>query len=238
MQSHGLHGFPATAEGGYLFLTKQVQMCRMVTAASSIAKAPRGDDDCASAVFIAIGVFGLAGIAWAVSDAIDRHHDRIALKGLDGKPSPVALTVGERAPRHSRQPDPLPRRPARRAGDRGRPPPPLAEPRRLQRGARGGFSRRLADGAARLRHDHRGGDPARFDRRVLPISTAATSPVAPVDGPGHLVGRHDGCRTPPGAARSSISIPPAKTPMSSAASPRRPRRSPRPASARSISATG
>ena len=47
------------------------------------------------AVFLALVVaLGLAGIAWAVNDAINRHHDRIALKGLDGKPSPIALTVG------------------------------------------------------------------------------------------------------------------------------------------------
>ncbi|HET7717186.1 MAG TPA: hypothetical protein VFK86_16305 [Bauldia sp.] len=36
----------------------------------------------------------LAGVAWAINNAIDRYHDRVALKGLDGKPSPVALTVG------------------------------------------------------------------------------------------------------------------------------------------------
>jgi len=41
-----------------------------------------------------VTAFGLAGIAWAVNGAINRHHDRIALKGLDGKPSPIALTVG------------------------------------------------------------------------------------------------------------------------------------------------
>jgi hypothetical protein len=29
-----------------------------------------------------------------VNDAIERHHDRIALKGLNGKPSPIAVTVG------------------------------------------------------------------------------------------------------------------------------------------------
>ena len=43
---------------------------------------------------VPVVILGLAGIAWAVNDAIDRHHDRIALKGLDGKPSPIALTVG------------------------------------------------------------------------------------------------------------------------------------------------
>ena len=45
------------------------------------------------AVVIA-AILGLAGIAWTVNDAIGRHHDRIALKGLNGKPSPVAVTVG------------------------------------------------------------------------------------------------------------------------------------------------
>ena len=42
-------------------------------------------------------IVGLAGIAWGVNDAINRHHDRIALKGLDGKPSPVAVTIGSEA---------------------------------------------------------------------------------------------------------------------------------------------
>jgi hypothetical protein len=39
-------------------------------------------------------IVGVAGLAWSVNDAIGRHHDRIALKGLNGKPSPVAVTVG------------------------------------------------------------------------------------------------------------------------------------------------
>lgn len=46
-------------------------------------------------VFLVIA--GLAAIAWAVNDAIDRHHDRIALKGLNGKPAPVAVTIGSEA---------------------------------------------------------------------------------------------------------------------------------------------
>ena len=43
---------------------------------------------------VTAAILGLAGIAWTVNDAIGRHHDRIALKGLNGKPSPVAVTVG------------------------------------------------------------------------------------------------------------------------------------------------
>jgi hypothetical protein len=43
---------------------------------------------------VTAAMLGLAGIAWTVNDAIGRHHDRIALKGLNGKPSPVAITVG------------------------------------------------------------------------------------------------------------------------------------------------
>lgn len=39
-------------------------------------------------------ILGLAGLAWGISDAIDRHHNRIALKGLNGKPSPVDVMVG------------------------------------------------------------------------------------------------------------------------------------------------
>ena len=39
-------------------------------------------------------ILGLAAVAWAINDAISDHHDRIALKGLNGKPSPVAVTVG------------------------------------------------------------------------------------------------------------------------------------------------
>lgn len=42
-------------------------------------------------------ILGLAAVAWTVNDAIDRHHDRIALKGLNGKPSPVAVTIGSEA---------------------------------------------------------------------------------------------------------------------------------------------
>jgi hypothetical protein len=38
---------------------------------------------------------GLAWLAWAIDDAIGRHHDRIALKGLKGKPSPIEVTVGD-----------------------------------------------------------------------------------------------------------------------------------------------
>ncbi len=43
---------------------------------------------------VAAAIVGVAGLAWTVNDAIGRHHDRIALKGLNGKPSPVAVTVG------------------------------------------------------------------------------------------------------------------------------------------------
>lgn len=40
-------------------------------------------------------VVGIAAAAWAINDAINRYHDRIALKGLNGKPKPIELTVGE-----------------------------------------------------------------------------------------------------------------------------------------------
>jgi len=42
----------------------------------------------------AIVILGLSGAAWIISGAIDRYHDRIALKGLDGKPSPVSIDIG------------------------------------------------------------------------------------------------------------------------------------------------
>jgi hypothetical protein len=45
-------------------------------------------------VLVAAAIAGVAGVAWTVNDAIGRHHDRIALKGLNGKPLPVAVTVG------------------------------------------------------------------------------------------------------------------------------------------------
>jgi len=42
-------------------------------------------------------IAGIGGVAVAVKKAIDEHHDRIALKGFDGKPSPIALSVGSAA---------------------------------------------------------------------------------------------------------------------------------------------
>jgi hypothetical protein len=44
--------------------------------------------------FAALLLVGVAWLAVTVRQAIDDHHDRIALKGFNGKPSPVALTVG------------------------------------------------------------------------------------------------------------------------------------------------
>ena len=38
---------------------------------------------------------GIAALAWTVNGAINRYHDRIALKGLNGKPKPIELSVGE-----------------------------------------------------------------------------------------------------------------------------------------------
>jgi hypothetical protein len=43
---------------------------------------------------VTAAILGLAGIAWTVNDAMGRHHDRIALKGLNGKPSPVSVAIG------------------------------------------------------------------------------------------------------------------------------------------------
>ncbi len=40
-------------------------------------------------------IAGIAAAAWAIDGAINRYHDRIALKGLNGKPKPIELTVGE-----------------------------------------------------------------------------------------------------------------------------------------------
>ena len=70
----------------------------MVTAVGSSKLLPAGRGlNLRLVVLATFVIFGLAGVAWAVSDAIDRHHDRIALKGLDGKPSPIALSVGDEA---------------------------------------------------------------------------------------------------------------------------------------------
>lgn len=44
-------------------------------------------------VFAGLAVLVLAGIAFGVNDAIESYHDRIALRGLDGKPSPISLIV-------------------------------------------------------------------------------------------------------------------------------------------------
>ncbi len=44
-------------------------------------------------VLIGIAVLVLAGTGFGVNDAIERYHDRIALRGLNGKPSPVSLIV-------------------------------------------------------------------------------------------------------------------------------------------------
>ena len=41
----------------------------------------------------ALAVLLLAGIAYGVNDAIESYHDRIALHGLNGEPSPVSLIV-------------------------------------------------------------------------------------------------------------------------------------------------
>lgn len=40
-----------------------------------------------------LAVIVLAGMAFGVNDAIESYHDRVALRGLDGKPSPVSLIV-------------------------------------------------------------------------------------------------------------------------------------------------
>jgi hypothetical protein len=45
------------------------------------------------AVLAGLVVVVLAGIAYGVNDAIESYHDGIALRGLDGKPSPVRLIV-------------------------------------------------------------------------------------------------------------------------------------------------
>jgi hypothetical protein len=45
--------------------------------------------------FLALGILALAGLAYAVDTAIQDYHDRIALKGLDGKPAPVSVVVGD-----------------------------------------------------------------------------------------------------------------------------------------------
>src|SRR5688572_21556434 len=78
-----------------IFLRSRLKQYRMVH-----ANAARRSPFARSASRLVLGciafvvILGLAGIAWALNDAIERHHDRIALKGLDGKPSPVAVTVG------------------------------------------------------------------------------------------------------------------------------------------------
>ena len=40
-------------------------------------------------------LLGVAVLAWKVNDAINSYHDAIALKGLNGKPKPVEIGIGE-----------------------------------------------------------------------------------------------------------------------------------------------
>lgn len=49
------------------------------------------------ALLIALALVTIAGAAWAISSAIDNYRDGIALRGLDGKPSPVKLTIAGEA---------------------------------------------------------------------------------------------------------------------------------------------
>jgi hypothetical protein len=46
------------------------------------------------ALLTALGLAVLGGIAWGIDAAIENYRDRIALRGLDGKPSPVSLVIG------------------------------------------------------------------------------------------------------------------------------------------------
>jgi hypothetical protein len=41
-----------------------------------------------------LGLLTLAAITWGINAAIENYRDRIALRGLDGRPSPVSLTIG------------------------------------------------------------------------------------------------------------------------------------------------
>ena len=161
----------------------------MVTAEESSRPLPPGPGPSLRLISLLVLVFfGLAGIAWAVSDAITRHHNRVALRGLDGKPSPVALTVGE-------QPLVIPanliRFPADRRGGQV-----TAVDLLLLWPSLDGFSEERAG-------DFRDGSPTA--PLVYVTITEATSPLdstarladlysryftgPPVDGPGNLVGR-------------------------------------------------
>jgi len=45
------------------------------------------------ALLIALALAAIGGAAWGIGAAIDNYRDSIALRGLDGKPSPVSLTI-------------------------------------------------------------------------------------------------------------------------------------------------
>lgn len=47
------------------------------------------------ALLTVLGLALLGAIAWGINSAIETYRDGIALRGLDGKPSPVSLTVGD-----------------------------------------------------------------------------------------------------------------------------------------------
>ena len=93
----------------------------------------------------------LAGAAYGISEAIDSYHDRIALKGLGGKPSPIRLIV---AGEPMIIPANMIRFRAERLGEdarAGRPAPPLAVAGGVQRCPRRGLQGRFASRAADLR---------------------------------------------------------------------------------------
>jgi hypothetical protein len=46
------------------------------------------------ALLILLGLLTLAATAWGINATIENYRDRIALRGLDGRPSPVSLTIG------------------------------------------------------------------------------------------------------------------------------------------------
>lgn len=46
------------------------------------------------ALLTLLGLMTLGAIAWGINAAIEDYRDRIALRGLDGRPSPVSLTIG------------------------------------------------------------------------------------------------------------------------------------------------
>jgi len=45
------------------------------------------------ALLIALALAAIAGMAWLIGTTIDNYRDGIALRGLDGKPSPVKVTI-------------------------------------------------------------------------------------------------------------------------------------------------